>query len=64
MAELHKRFRFVFVDCQDIRTWGGNDYDWTNATHINRSNMRRLLRWCDPLRSVRPVWPLFAGLAV
>ena len=45
VAELHKRFRFVFVDCQDIRTWGGNDYDWTNATHVNRANMRRLLRY-------------------
>jgi hypothetical protein len=45
VAELHKRFKFVFVDCQDIRTWGGNDYDWTNATHINRVNMRRLLRY-------------------
>jgi hypothetical protein len=45
VAELHKRYRFVFVDCQDIRTWGGNDYDWTNATHINRANMRRLLRY-------------------
>lgn len=45
VVELHKRFRFVFVDCQDIRTWGGNDYDWTNATHVNRSNMRRMLRY-------------------
>jgi hypothetical protein len=45
VAELHKRFRFVFVDGQDIRRWGGNDYDWTNATHINRANMRRLLRF-------------------
>jgi hypothetical protein len=45
LAELHKRFRFVFVDAQDIRTWGGNGYDWTNATHINRANMRRLLRY-------------------
>ncbi len=45
VAELHKRFRFVFVDCQDIRKWGGNDYDWSNATHVNRSNMRRMLRY-------------------
>ena len=46
VAQLHKQgFRFVFVDCQDIRTWGGNDYDWTNATHVNRSNMRRMLRY-------------------
>jgi hypothetical protein len=45
VAQLHKRFRFVFVNCQDIRTWGGNDYDWTNATHVNRSNMRLMLRY-------------------
>ena len=45
IAELHKKFRFVFVDAHDIRTWGGTDYDWSNATHINRANMRRLLRY-------------------
>jgi hypothetical protein len=45
VAKLHKRFRFVFVDCQDIRKWGGTDYDWSNATHVNRANMRRMLRY-------------------
>ena len=45
VAQLKKKYRFVFVDAQDIRTWGGNDYDWSNATHVNRSNMRRLLRY-------------------
>ena len=45
VAQLHKKYRFVFVDAQDIRTWGGNDYDWSNAKHINRANMRRLLRY-------------------
>jgi hypothetical protein len=46
VAQLHRQgFRFVFLDCQDIRTWGGNDYDWTNATHVNRSNMRLMLRY-------------------
>jgi hypothetical protein len=45
VAELHKRFRFVFVDAQDIRKWGGTAADWSNATHINRANMRRLLRY-------------------
>jgi hypothetical protein len=45
VAKLQKRYRFVFVDAQDIRKWGGNDYDWSNATHINRANMRRLLRY-------------------
>jgi hypothetical protein len=45
VAKLHKRYRFVFVDAEDIRKWGGNDIDWGNATHINRGNMRRLLRY-------------------
>jgi hypothetical protein len=45
IAELHKRFKFVFVDAQDIRTWGGTASDWSNATHVNRTNMRRLLRY-------------------
>jgi len=45
VAQLHKRFRFVLVDCEDIRKWGGNAYDWTNATHVNRANMRRELRY-------------------
>src|SRR5262249_55099694 len=45
LAELHKQFRFMVVNCEDIRTWGGTDYDWTNATHVNRTNMRRMLRY-------------------
>jgi hypothetical protein len=45
VAKLHRRYRFVFVDAEDIRTWGGNTHDWTNATHINRGNMRTLLRY-------------------
>jgi hypothetical protein len=44
-AKLHRRFRFVFVDAEDIRRWGGNARDWSNATHINRGNMRTLLRY-------------------
>ena len=40
-----KRYRFVFVDAQDISKWGGTDYDWSNATHVNRANMRRMLRY-------------------
>ena len=45
VAQLHKRFRFVIVDCQDIRKWGGTARDWSNATHVNRANMRRMLRY-------------------
>jgi hypothetical protein len=44
-AQLHKKFRFVLVDCEDIRKWGGTADDWSNATHVNRSNMRRMLRY-------------------
>ena len=32
-------------DCEDIHKWGGTDSDWTNATHVNRANMRRMLRY-------------------
>ncbi len=45
IAELHRRYRFVFVDAQDIRKWSGTARDWSNATHVNRANMRRLLRY-------------------
>jgi len=45
LANFQKRYRFVFVDAQDIRKWGGTDYDWSNATHVNRANMRRMLKY-------------------
>jgi hypothetical protein len=45
VARLHKRFRFVLVDCEDIRRWGGTARDWLNPTHVNRANMRRELRY-------------------
>lgn len=45
LRQLRKRFRFVVVDCEDSRTWGGNPRDWSNATHVNRKNMRRELRY-------------------
>jgi hypothetical protein len=44
-TQLHKRYRFVLVDCEDVRKWGGTADDWSNATHVNRSNMRRMLRY-------------------
>jgi hypothetical protein len=37
--------RVVVVDGQDVARWGGTARDWTNATHINRLNMRRLLAY-------------------
>jgi hypothetical protein len=42
---LRSRYDFVVVDCQDIRKWGGTADDWTNATHVDRANMRRMLRY-------------------
>jgi hypothetical protein len=45
LAQLHRRFRFVLVNCEDIRAWHGTSYDWSNASHVNRRNMRRELRY-------------------
>lgn len=48
LDELHKlqqRYRFVVVDCSDVRVWGGKARDFNNATHVNRRNMRRMLRY-------------------
>ena len=45
LRRLQRRLDFVFVDGQDIRSWGGSATDWSNATHVNRTNMRRLLRY-------------------
>jgi hypothetical protein len=44
-AQLHKRYRFVLVDCENERKWGGTASDWSNPTHVNRSDMRRMLRY-------------------
>jgi hypothetical protein len=45
VAQLKKQFRFVLVNCEDISKWGGTTTDWSNASHVNRSNMRRELRY-------------------
>jgi hypothetical protein len=45
LQSLRPRYDFVVVDCQDIRKWGGTDNDWTNATHVDQANMRRMLRY-------------------
>jgi hypothetical protein len=44
-ARLRQRLDFVVVDCEDIRVWGGSRAHFTNATHVDRVNMRRLLRY-------------------
>jgi hypothetical protein len=43
LRKLQKRYRFVVVDCSDIRKWHGKAADFSNATHVNRKNMRRML---------------------
>jgi len=46
LRSLHRRgFDFLLVNCGDIRTWGGQAEDFANATHVDRTNMRRLLRY-------------------
>ena len=45
LAQLHRRFRFVLVNCEDIRKWHGTKSDWSNASHVSRPNMRRELRY-------------------
>jgi hypothetical protein len=45
LAQLKKRFHFVVVDCEDIHKWHGTSYDWSNASHVNRRNMRHELRY-------------------
>jgi hypothetical protein len=45
LDSLRTRYRFVVVNCENIHTWGGNASDWTNATHVDRLNMRRMLRY-------------------
>jgi len=45
LRKLQQRFRFVVVDCSDIRKWHGKAPDFSNATHVNQRNMRRMLRY-------------------
>jgi hypothetical protein len=45
LQSLKARYDFVVVDCEDSRTWGGNDDDWSNPTHVDLANMRRMLRY-------------------
>jgi hypothetical protein len=45
LRSLKKRYDFVVVDGENIHAWGGTDYDWKNATHVDQANMQRLLRY-------------------
>jgi hypothetical protein len=43
LAKLHRRFNFVVVNCEDIHAWHGSPKDFSNPTHVNWQNMRRML---------------------
>ena len=45
LHSLRPRYHFVVVDGENIAAWGGTDYDWKNATHVDQANMKRLLRY-------------------
>jgi hypothetical protein len=45
LAWLHKRYRFVLVNGENIHTWGGTASDFSNVDHIDRTNMSRLLEY-------------------
>jgi hypothetical protein len=45
LRKLQQRFHFVVVDCSNTQVWGGKAKDFNNATHVNRRNMRRMLRY-------------------
>jgi hypothetical protein len=45
LRQLQARYDLVVVDCQDSHNWGGTDDGWTNPTHVNQANMRRMLRY-------------------
>jgi hypothetical protein len=42
---LKQRLDFVVLDCEDIRVWGGSADEFSNATHVDPVNMRRMLRY-------------------
>ena len=45
IAWLHKRYHFIFLNCADIRTWGGSKSNFWNKNHIDRPGMARILQY-------------------
>jgi len=45
LAWLHARYKFIALNCEDIRTWGGAASDFSSIDHIDRYNMNRLLTY-------------------
>ncbi|HLX32042.1 MAG TPA: hypothetical protein VKR79_04660 [Gaiellaceae bacterium] len=38
-------YRFVLLDCENIKIWGGKASDFWNVDHVDRANMDRMLRY-------------------
>lgn len=45
LQSLRPHDDFVVVNCENIHRCGGNNTDWENASHVNRFNMQRMLRY-------------------
>jgi len=45
LRSLQSVHNLVIVDCEDSAAWGGKAADWSNPTHVDRANMRRMLRY-------------------
>jgi hypothetical protein len=45
LEKLRHRFNFVVVNCTNIYTWGGTATDFMNDSHVNQTNMRRMLHY-------------------
>ena len=45
LRSLRGRYDFAVVNCGNIHACGGNDTDWANATHVDRFDVQRMLRY-------------------
>jgi hypothetical protein len=45
LQTLRSRYDLTVVDCENIHACGGNATDWANASHVDRFNMQRMLRY-------------------
>ena len=53
VARLHRRFRFVFVDAEDIRTWGGNRATGRTRRTSTAATCARCSATSSPTRTAR-----------
>jgi len=45
LAQLHRRFHFVYIDLSDVRTFGGSPLGFIDPTHVTTATMRLMLRY-------------------